>query len=309
MKIKHKFTFAFLLFIALLLSAFLYHFGMNSAVLNPKGIIALEERNLMITAILLMLIVVIPVLLLTFFICLRYRATNKLATYRPDWDHSMLAEIIWWGFPCVIILILSVITWKSSHALDPFKPLTSAVKPITIQAVALDWKWLFIYPEQNIATVNYIQFPVNTPINFEITADAPMNSFWIPQLGGQIYAMPGMKTKLHLIADEVGSYRGSSANLSGEGFAGMYFMAKAVTQADFEAWLQSVKQAAAPLGLAEYRQLAAPSEYNPEASYLLKAADLYDQIVMKYMMPPQMQPGDPEAKADDQSQANQKLSD
>jgi cytochrome o ubiquinol oxidase subunit 2 len=159
--------------------------------------------------------------------------------------------------------------------------LESNTKPLKIQVVALQWKWLFIYPEQGIATVNFVQFPEQTPINFEITADAPMNSFWIPQLGGQIYAMPGMVAKLHLIADKEGSYRGSSANLSGKGFAGMKFIAKSSSEADFEAWVDSVRQS----GPIDYTKVAEPSEYAPAAFYSLSDDNLFNQIVMKYMVP------------------------
>ncbi len=285
MTIKNKFAFFFLSAIAILLAAILIPYAVTGAVLNPKGIIALEERDLIVIATVLMLVVVIPVFVMTFAICWKYRASKKDAEYAPNWDNDILAETIWWGFPCLIILILSIVTWFSTKALDPFKPLESDITPIQIQVVALDWKWLFIYPEQKIATVNYFQFPELTPVNFEITSDAPMNSFWIPQLGGQIYAMPGMRSKLHLMADEAGDYRGSSANISGYGFAGMVFTAKATKQADFDKWVQSVKQSAPPLGLNEYISLAKPSSYNPEASYTLKDDDLYDQIIMKYLMP------------------------
>lgn len=290
MKIKHKFAFFFLLTIAVILSAVLFQYSLNSAVLNPKGIIGIEERDLMIDATMLMLIVVVPVLIMTFVICLKYRGSNKKAVYSPYWDYNFLAESIWWGFPCVIVLILSVITWRSSHALDPFKPLKTGVKPIEIQVIALQWKWLFIYPEQKIATVNFVHFPEQTPINFEITSDAPMNSLWIPQLGGQIYAMPGMRTKLHLIADEPGNFRGSSANLSGDGFAGMKFIATSSVQADFDEWVESMKQTDKFLDSNEYKQLAKPSENNPEAHYVLKDKDLFNNIIMKYMMP---MPSDP----------------
>ena len=196
------------------------------AVLDPKGFIAFEERDLLYITALLMLTVVVPVLVLAVVICWKYRAGNKKAKYEPEWDKSWALELVWWGFPCIIVALLSVLTVKSCLDLDPFKPLESDVKPLKIQVVALQWKWLFIYPEQKIATINFVQFPEKTPINFELTADAPMNSFWIPQLGGQIYAMPGMSTKLHLIANEAGSYRGSSSNISGNGFAGMIFTAK-----------------------------------------------------------------------------------
>jgi cytochrome o ubiquinol oxidase subunit 2 len=158
-------------------------------------------------------------------------------------------------------------------------------KPLTIQVVALQWKWLFIYPEQNIASVNFFQIPTHTPINFEITADAPMNSFWLPQIAGQIYAMPGMRTKLHLVADEEGQYRGSSANLSGRGFAGMTFIAQASTEADFDKWVESVAQSTKSLDVKEYEQLAEPSENNPVVTFQVEGKGLFDQIIMKYMMP------------------------
>lgn len=284
MKKIYKFTLTALLsLLAIVIALFLY--DADIAVLNPKGLIALKEKRLIVTSTLLMLIVVIPVFILMFFFMWKYKASNTKAKYSPDWGDSWLAEAIWWGVPFIIIFILSVMTWESSHELDPFKPLDMKEKPVRIQVVALQWKWLFIYPEEGIATVNFVQFPERTPINFEITADAPMNSFWIPQLGSQIYAMPGMKTKLHLIADEVGSYRGSSANLSGKGFAGMQFIAKSSSAADFAQWVESVKHASPPLNREEYDKLALPSENNPETSYLLQDENLYDQIVMKFMMP------------------------
>ena len=154
-----------------------------------------------------------------------------------------------------------------------------------IQVVALQWKWLFIYPEEGIATVNFIQFPVDTPVNFEITADAPMNSFWIPQLGGMIYAMPAMRSKLHLIANEMGDFRGVSANLSGTGFAGMTFVAKSSSQADFEEWVHSVRHSNRTLTSESYNQLAMPSQNNPVASYVLLDNNLFEEILMKYMPP------------------------
>ena len=174
----------------------------NIPVLNPKGLIALQQKELIIVCFFLMCLVVIPVFIMMPLFSMKYREGNKKAKYTPDWGHSTLAEIIWWGVPLIIIVILGVITWKSTHALNPYKQIVNGKKPIAIQVVALDWKWLFIYPDQGIATVNYMQFPEKTPMNFAITSDAPMNSFWIPQLGGQIYAMPAMTTKLSLIADE-----------------------------------------------------------------------------------------------------------
>ncbi len=282
---KNKVLFAILLIIALLLSIFLYPYAMNSAVLDPKGLISLKQEDLMIIATLMMLIIVIPVLLMTFAICWRYRASNKNAEYAPNWSHDTLAEIIWWGFPCLIVFLLSFVTWTSSHDLDPYKPFRSSVKPVNIQVVALQWKWLFIYPELKIASLNYLQFPENTPLNFEITADAPMNSFWIPQLGGQIYAMPGMRTKLHLLALEPGEYRGSSANLSGTGFSGMNFIAKAGSNDQFDEWIKSANASSKVLNETEYQQLLRPSEYDSAQLFTLEAEGLFDQIVMKYLEP------------------------
>lgn len=277
------------IFVLLLLGAaasiVLYISTHNIAVLDSKGMIGKQEYDLIVTSSLLMLIVVIPVFVFALIFAWKYRASNTKATHAPDWEHNYIAEYCWWGVPVVIIIILAAITWKSSYALSPFKPLESDKKPIAIQVVALQWKWLFLYPEQGIATVNFVQFPEQTPVNFEITSDAPMNSFWIPQLGGQIYAMPAMRSKLHLIADEVGNFRGVSANISGDGFAGMTFTAKSSSQEDFDQWVQSVKQSGKNLSLDGYNQLVEPSSYDPAAYYVLGQLDLFDQIVMKYMMP------------------------
>jgi cytochrome o ubiquinol oxidase subunit 2 len=253
----------------------------NLTLLNPKGIIALKERNLIITIILLMLAVVIPVFGLTAYIAWNYRDGNKKAKYAPG--HNSKFEAMWWAIPSVVVLVLAVITWKSTHELDPFKQIKSDKKPITIQVVALQWKWLFIYPEQNIATVNFIQFPAQTPVNFELTADAPMNSFWIPQLGGQMYAMAGMSTSLHLMASAPGDFAGSAAEISGRGFAGMRFLARASTQANFDAWVQSVKKSPNTIDLASYNKLSEPSENNQMTYFSSATNDLYHQVMMKFM--------------------------
>jgi cytochrome o ubiquinol oxidase subunit II len=284
---KFKFVIFVLLFLGAGAYALLFLLNTDIAVLNPKGMIAAKERTLIIVATLLMLVVVIPVFILTFFFAWKYRASNPKAKYAPDWDHNRVAESIWWAIPCVIVLVLAIITWKGTHELDPFKPIDTGAKPIKIQVVALDWKWLFIYPEQKVASVNFVPFPEKIPIVFEITSDAPMNSFWIPQLGGQVYAMPGMRSKLHLIASEEGSFRGSSANLSGRGFARMTFVAKSTSEADFAKWVQSIHESQQGLNLEEYHRLVEPSIDHQAVSYALKEEDLFDQIVMKYMMPMQ----------------------
>lgn len=253
--------------------------------LYPKGIIALKERNLLFIVQGLMLIVIIPVYILTFAFTWIYRKGNTKAKYTPDWDDNPLAEVIWWGVPCLIVIIIGVLTWVRTHQLDPYKPIETNKTPITIQVVALQWKWLFIYPEEKIASVNFVQFPEKTPVHFEITADAPMNSFWIPQLGSQIYAMPKMKTQLHLIADEIGNFRGSSANISGRGFAGMHFIAASSTEENFLDWVQSAKQSPNILNQDEYNALVKPTENHPVSVYSLQEDNLFDQIIMKYEMP------------------------
>src|SRR6266496_758610 len=260
----------------------------NLAVLNPKGTIADQQLQLMITPAGLLATIVLPVLARTFGIAWRYRAGNKKAKYSPDLAGNKWAETIWWLIPFAIIAVLAVIAWTSSHALDPYKPLVSNRKPLEVQVIALQWKWLFIYPKQHIATINYLQLPKDTPINFTITSDAPMNSFWIPQLGGQVYAMTGMSTRLHLMASQNGDYRGQSANISGEGFAGMKFTTHVSDETDFEKWIDSVQgSAGAELTPQKYDELTKPTKDVPPAHYIFPVSsdDLYDTVVMKYMTP------------------------
>lgn len=283
MKLRYVLTCSALLLIDIILLAFILLHGNNITLLNPQGFIALEQKNLIIVATLLMLIVVIPVFILTFTFAWRYRASNTKAKYAPDWSNNSILELIWWAIPLVIIIALAIIIWQSSNALDPFRALQSRKKPLTIQVVALQWKWLFIYPKENIATINYIQFPEKTPINFVITSDAPMNSFWIPSLGGQIYAMSGMETQLHLIADNKGTFNGSSANISGQGFSGMKFIAKASSQDDFDKWVQEVKKTPNQLTEKQYNLLAQPSSNNPIAYYSWTTNNLFNKIIMKYL--------------------------
>ncbi len=262
-----------------------YVLSNDIAVLNPAGVIARKERDLIIFTTLLGMLIVVPVFAMTFGIAWKYREGNQKAKYTPDWDRNIIAETIWWGIPTIIIGVLSVVTWNSSHQLDPFRPLASGAKPINVQVVALESRWLFIYPEQRIATVNYLQIPVKTPINFQITADAAMNSFWIPQLGGQIYAMAGMSTQLHLMADQTGAYRGSSANLSGPRFSGMKFVAKASSQSDFRSWVNQAKQSRAPLDMEMYSRLVKANSNNPVAYYSGVEHRLYGKVIDKYIGP------------------------
>lgn len=254
-------------------------------VFEPAGTVAAQERDLIIQAILLMLVIVVPVFILAFSIAWHYRAGNTKAVYAPDWEHSKLDEFIWWVVPLEIILVLGALTWSSAHALDPYQPLKSANAPITVEVVSLNWKWLFIYPAQGIATVNYLAIPEQTPVAFELTSDAPMNAFWIPQLGGQEMTMPGMVTQLHLMAGGTGTYEGLSSNFSGTGFAGMQFPVTSMTQGQFNQWVAETKQSTSTLTWNSYKALAEPSENNPAAFYALGDPALYTKIVMQFMTP------------------------
>jgi cytochrome o ubiquinol oxidase subunit 2 len=236
-------------------------------VLDPSGSIGVAERDLMVHTTLLMLIVAVPVYALAALIAIRYRAQNTKAAYTPDWEHSRMEEFVWWVIPFEIILVLGALTWSATHKLDPQAPLQMEAAPYTVQVVALPWKWLFIYPDANVASVNELNIPAGRDIDFQITADAPMNSFWIPALGGQVYAMPGMATRLHLTATSTGSYQGLSANYSGEGFGKMTFLVHVLPQADFAAWEKKTQEAPSDLSPAAYESLAEPSANDPVRYY------------------------------------------
>jgi cytochrome o ubiquinol oxidase subunit 2 len=254
------------------------------AVLFPKGIIGVEQRNLLLIIQAIMLLVVIPVYILTFIFSWKYRAYAPKEDYDPDIVDSVVLEYIWWGLPLLLTAVIAVLTWIKTHELDPYKPIASDKKPKTIQVVALQYKWLFLYPEEKIASLNFLQIPVNTPIKFEVSADAPMNSFWVPELGGQIYAMPGMRTELNLIANETGDFRGSSANISGEGFARMHFVTRSSTKEDYDKWVAEASKSSKNLDFKEYEGLVPPSE-NPPELYKLADENLFDQIIHKFMHP------------------------
>ena len=285
MHIKLKLFIPIFLLIDLVLVFWILLAGHDITMLNPKGLIAHEERNLILLVIPIMFAVLIPVFIATFLIAWKYREGNTKATYTPDWDYSPKLQTLWWGILCTVTAVLCVINWHAAHALDPHVSISSTSKPLKIQVVALQWKWLFIYPEQGIATVNYVAFPEKTPITFELTGDAPMNSFWIPSLGSQMYAMAGMVTHLPLIADSVGEFRGSTAEISGRGFASMRFKAKSVSDSDFDAWVTSVKQSPLTLTFEGYKKLAEPSEDTPPTFYSSTQKGLYNTIIMKFMAP------------------------
>ncbi len=296
-------------FVALIIGlAVWYVAGHDVPVLQPRGEIGASEQRLMILALLMSTIVVIPVFVMTVVISWRYRQGNpKRKQYRPDWDSSKLYETIWWGIPILIIGVLCVVTWVSSHQLDPYRKLNPEAPQQKIQVVALDWKWLFIYPDKHIASVNELVIPTNQTISFDITSDTVMNSFWIPALGSQIYAMPGMSTALHLNATEPGTYYGSPANISGSGFASMTFKVRAVSPNEYDAWVLGTQNASRNLTMAAYDALAKPSKNN-KVEYFAPVQDgLYDDIVMKYMLPadqPQSQSSDTSTKTDDNMNMN-----
>lgn len=284
-KRKNKIVFFALVALGLIGVAAWYLHRTNIPVLEPAGTVGEKERNLILFTLGLSLVVVIPVYIMLFAFAWRYREGNKKpAKYSPELAGNRYAEAVWWLIPTVIITILSVVTWNSSHALDPYRSLASSTRPLRIQVIAMQWKWLFIYPDQHVASVNFFQFPKDTPLDFQITSDAPMNSLWIPQLGSQIYAMPGMTTKLHLQADKTGNFNGWSANISGEGFARMTFVAKSSSQSAFNDWMNQAKQSGDKLNVAAYQQLACPGE-SPVRYYAPVQDGLFQAQVTKYIVP------------------------
>ena len=267
----------------LCLGALLALSGCASDLLDPKGAIGEQELTLILVAMGLMLLVVLPVIALTLYFAWRYRASNTDATYAPKWSHSTKIEVVIWTIPTMIIAILAVLIWDTTHSLDPYKPLESAVKPVRVQVVALNWKWLFIYPDYGVASVNQLQIPVDTPIEFSLTAESLMNSFFIPQLGSQVYAMAGMQTKLHLIANSPGVYNGLSAAYSGSGFSDMHFDTVASSRPAFDQWMQQARKSPLKLDKAAYGTLEQSSHGHPVAVYTGVATGLFDGVVNKYM--------------------------
>ncbi len=260
--------------------------GVSIPVLQPMGPIALAQMRVIYVTLALSSLVVVPVFFLLFFFAWKYRALSPDAPghHHPTWDHdSAAAEFLWWLVPSAIIGVLSIVAWQSSHALDPYVPLKSDTEALTVQVVALNWKWLFIYPEQGIATVNELRIPEGTPVYFLLTADAPMNSFWIPSLGGMIMVMPGMQTQLHLAADRTGVFDGYSGNLSGKGFSGMAFKVRAVSEKDFLEWVQAVLRSDTALDEAEYKALRLDSANDPVRYYAPVADGLYTSIYESFM--------------------------
>jgi cytochrome o ubiquinol oxidase subunit 2 len=257
--------------------------GCSWDVLDPQGAIGVQNLSTLTWATLLMLIVVIPVIILTLAFAWRYRSTNLAADYAPEWSHSNKIEVVIWLVPALIVASLAVICWRTSHTLDPYRPIASAEKPVEVEVVSLDWKWLFIYPEYGVASVNQMAMPVGRPVHFKITSATVMNSFFVPQLGSQVYSMAGMQTQLHLVADKAGDYKGISANFSGDGFADMRFTAKAMDAKGFDAWVAQAKASKATLDTASYAALAKPSENDAVRLYGTVAPKLFDTVLMQDM--------------------------
>ncbi|MGX5735878.1 ubiquinol oxidase subunit II [Bosea thiooxidans] len=269
--------------------------GCQWVLLAPSGDVALQQRNILLTSTALMLIIILPVMALTVFFAWRYRSSAQ-ATYDPDWHHSLPLEVVIWAVPLLIIIAIGAITWMGTHLLDPFRPLgrisagkaaiaakasepAAMPKPLVIQAVALDWKWLFLYPEQGVAALNEVVAPVDRPVEFRITASSVMNSLFIPALAGQIYAMPGMQTKLNAVINHAGEFQGFSANYSGAGFSDMRFLFHGVEEKAFGEWVQAAREKGSPLGREEYLALEKPSEREPVRFFRDVAPDLYGAIV------------------------------
>jgi cytochrome o ubiquinol oxidase subunit 2 len=257
--------------------------GKDIVLFNPKGLIAQEQSHLMMFSVAVLLSVAIPTLSLLYFFAWRYRESSPKIRHDPNRRLGRLSAVGLWVVPVVVLLVLASVMLPATYNLDPHKAIASDVKPLTIQVIAMRWKWLFIYPEQNIATVDFIQIPTNRPVRFYLTADeAPMNSFWIPHLGGQLYAMTGHNNLLNLMATSNGDYTGSAAEINGPGFAGMKFTTRASSNQDFDTWVQTVKWSSNRLGWAEYNKLLAPSENNPTQLYSSAQTDIYDTVLLKY---------------------------
>jgi cytochrome o ubiquinol oxidase subunit 2 len=253
--------------------------GCHSVVLNPSGSVALQQRDLLVRSTFLMLLIIVPVMALTVWFAWRYRQSNHEARYEPDWHHSTRLELLIWAAPLLIIICLGALTWLGTHLLDPYRKLAHPRPPLEVQVVALDWKWLFIYPEYGIATVNELAVPVDRPVALRITASSVMNSLYIPELAGQVYAMPGMETKLHGVLNVPVTSQGFSANYSGAGFSGMRFAFRGLGAAEFAHWVQDARHAAGELTRATYRQLERPSENEPVRRYATVDTDLYHAIL------------------------------
>jgi cytochrome o ubiquinol oxidase subunit 2 len=259
--------------------------GCSEGVLDPQGPIASAERLILFDSLGIMLAIVIPTILATLGVAFWFRSSNRRARYRPDFAYSGRLELLVWSIPAMTVLLVGGVAWVGSHDLDPHKPIVSANKPLTVQVVSLDWKWLFIYPDQGIAAVNKLTIPAGTPIKLELTSSDVMNSFFIPQLGSQIYTMAGMTTRLQLLADRPGTYRGLSAQFSGEGFADMRFTVDAISIEQFAQWAAAARGTDPVLNEHTYADLAKPSEDVVPFTYRAVTSGLFNSILSSGMRP------------------------
>ncbi len=262
--------------------------GCDTVVMKPHGDIARQQAQLIATSTFLMLLIIVPVIALTLWFAFRYRASNTAATYTPDWDHSTRLELVIWGAPLAIIIALGAITWVSTHKLDPYRPLErldaqrevpAGVQPLVVQVVSLDWKWLFLYPEQGIATVNELAAPVDRPIRFDMTSSNVMNTLYVPALAGMVYTMPGMQTQLHAVINREGVYDGFSANYSGAGFSNMRFKFHGLSEQGFADWVSAARAGGQALTREAYLKLEQPSEREPVRRYALVQDGLWPAIL------------------------------
>lgn len=256
--------------------------GCDFALFDPKGPVATDIRDAMFLNVGLMLLVVIPTILMALYMGWRYRQGNTSAEYDPEWEHSSKIEVVVWGIPIAIIAVLATIAYITSYSLDPRKPLESDKEKLTIQVVSLDWKWLFIYPEEGIATVNEIAIPVDRPVEFLITSQSSINSFFIPRLGGQLYAMGGMENRLNLMASEENVYRGISSNYSGYGFAGMRFKVHAKSDEGYEQWVSTVKASDKEMNRSTYDSLTEQTRDHPVEYFALGDPLLFKSVIEQY---------------------------
>jgi len=247
----------------------------SEGVLDPKGPVGTQEKQLLLEALIPMLMVITPIILLTLWFAWWFRASNARAKYRPRWEYSGHIEFSIWMIPLLVIFFLGSLAWVGAHQLDPYRPLASDRKPVTVEVVAMDWRWLFIYPDQGVASINELAIPVGTPISLRLTSATVMNSFFVPSLGGQIYAMPGMETILSLSADKAGSYRGLSAQFSGDGFSDMHFQVLATDDKAFNAWVDHAKAQGARLDDVAYNQLVAKHDTGGVVYYSSVTQELF----------------------------------
>ena len=257
--------------------------GCTEGVLAPQGPIAAAERQILFNALGIMLAIAVPTILATLGVAAWFRASNTRARYLPDFEYSGRLELLVWSIPAMTVLLVGGVAWVGSHDLDPRQAIASAEQPLKVQVVSLDWKWLFIYPEQGIASVNQLTIPAGTPVEFELTSSGVMNSFFVPQLGSQIYTMAGMVTRVALLADHPGTFRGLSANFSGSGFADMRFSVDAVSAEDFTRWIDAARSTGPELDASAYADLAKPSAALAPFTYRAVASDVFDAIVSSVM--------------------------